>query len=85
MRCSRWKGDTVAAVLVEPLVGSNGVLVPPDEYISRLKKIANDHGALLICDEVMTGFGRTGEWFASGLFDIELDIITMAKESSVFG
>jgi taurine--2-oxoglutarate transaminase len=73
------EGDTVAGVLVEPLVGSNGVLTPPDDYLPRLKEIAHDHGALLICDEVMTGFGRTGEWFASTLFDVEPDIITMAK------
>jgi taurine--2-oxoglutarate transaminase len=73
------EGDTVAAVLVEPLVGSNGVLTPPDDYLSRLREIAHDHGALLICDEVMTGFGRTGEWFASDLYDVEPDIITMAK------
>ena len=73
------EGDTVAAVLVEPLVGSNGVLTPPDDYLPRLQEIAHDHGALLICDEVMTGFGRTGEWFASTLYDAEPDIITMAK------
>jgi taurine--2-oxoglutarate transaminase len=73
------EGGTVAAVLVEPLVGSNGVLTPPDDYLSRLQQIAHDHGALLICDEVMTGFGRTGEWFASTLYDAEPDIITMAK------
>lgn len=73
------EGGTVAAVLVEPLVGSNGVLTPPDDYLPRLQEIAHDHGALLICDEVMTGFGRTGEWFASGLYDAEPDIITMAK------
>jgi taurine--2-oxoglutarate transaminase len=73
------EGDTVAAVLVEPLVGSNGVLTPPDDYLPRLREIAHDHGALLICDEVMTGFGRTGEWFASGLYDTVPDIITMAK------
>ena len=73
------EGDTVAGVLVEPLVGSNGVLTPPDDYLPRLQEIAHDHGALLICDEVMTGFGRTGEWFASGLYDAEPDIITMAK------
>jgi Adenosylmethionine-8-amino-7-oxononanoate aminotransferase len=73
------EGGTVAAVLVEPLVGSNGVLTPPDDYLSRLQRIAHDHGALLICDEVMTGFGRTGEWFASTLYDAEPDIITMAK------
>ena len=73
------EGDTVAGVLVEPLVGSNGVLTPPDDYLPRLQKIAHDHGALLICDEVMTGFGRTGEWFASTLYDARPDIITMAK------
>jgi len=75
----RLEGGSVAAVLVEPLVGSNGVLTPPDDYLPRLQEIAHDHGALLICDEVMTGFGRTGEWFASDLYDVEPDIITMAK------
>lgn len=73
------EGDTVAAVLVEPIVGSNGILVPPDEYLPRLKDIAHDHGALLICDEVMCGFGRTGEWFGSDVFDVTPDIMTMAK------
>lgn len=73
------EGDTVAAVLVEPIVGSNGILVPPDDYLPRLKEIAHDHGALLICDEVMAGFGRTGEWFGCDVFDVEPDIMTMAK------
>ncbi|MFC7231758.1 aspartate aminotransferase family protein [Saliphagus sp. GCM10025308] len=73
------EGDTVAAVLVEPVVGSNGILVPPAEYLPRLKEIAHDHGALLVCDEVMTGFGRTGEWFGSDLFDVTPDVMTMAK------
>ncbi|EMA41203.1 aminotransferase family protein [Halococcus hamelinensis] len=73
------EGDTVAAVLVEPIVGSNGILVPPDEYLPRLKEIAHDHDALLICDEVMSGFGRTGEWFGCDVFDVEPDIMTMAK------
>jgi taurine--2-oxoglutarate transaminase len=73
------EGDTVAAILVEPIVGSNGILVPPEEYLPRLKEIAHDHGALLICDEVMAGFGRTGEWFGSDVFDVEPDIMTMAK------
>jgi taurine--2-oxoglutarate transaminase len=73
------ENDTVAGVLVEPLVGSNGVLTPPEGYMQRLQDIAHDHGALLICDEVMTGFGRTGEWFGSDLFDVEPDIMTMAK------
>ncbi|WP_096389673.1 aminotransferase family protein [Halopenitus persicus] len=73
------EGDTVAAVLVEPVVGSNGILVPPAEYLPRLKEIAHDHGALLICDEVMAGFGRTGEWFGSDVFGVTPDIMTMAK------
>lgn len=73
------EGDTVAAILVEPIVGSNGVLVPPEEYLPRLKEIAHDHGALLICDEVMAGFGRTGEWFGCDVFGVEPDIMTMAK------
>jgi taurine--2-oxoglutarate transaminase len=73
------EGDTVAAVLVEPIVGSNGILVPPEEYLPRLKKIAHAHDALLICDEVMSGFGRTGEWFGSDIFDVTPDIMAMAK------
>ncbi|RZV06453.1 taurine--2-oxoglutarate transaminase [Natrinema hispanicum] len=73
------EGDTVAAILVEPIVGSNGILVPPEEYLPRLKEIAHDHGALLICDEVMAGFGRTGEWFGCDVFDVAPDIMTMAK------
>jgi taurine--2-oxoglutarate transaminase len=73
------EGDTVAAILVEPIVGSNGILVPPDEYLPRLKEIAHDHDALLIADEVMSGFGRTGEWFGCDLYDVTPDIMTMAK------
>jgi taurine--2-oxoglutarate transaminase len=76
----RREHGTVAAVLVEPVGGSSsGVLVPPEEYLPRLAEIAHDHGALLICDEVMTGFGRTGAWFASERFGVEPDIVTMAK------
>ncbi|ADD07293.1 pyridoxal phosphate-dependent aminotransferase (plasmid) [Natrialba magadii ATCC 43099] len=73
------EGDTVAAILVEPIVGSNGILVPPEEYLPRLKEIAHEHDALLICDEVMAGFGRTGEWFGCDVFDVQPDIMTMAK------
>jgi len=54
----------VAAVIVEPVVGTNGVLVPPKEYMPMLREICNRHGVLLIADEVMSGWGRTGEWFA---------------------
>ncbi|MFC6904850.1 aspartate aminotransferase family protein [Halalkalicoccus tibetensis] len=73
------EGDTVAAVLVEPIIGSNGVIVPPEEYLPRLKEIAHDHGALLICDEVMAGFGRTGEWFGSDVFGVQPDVMAMSK------
>lgn len=73
------EGDTVAAILVEPIVGSNGILVPPQEYLPRMKAIADDHDVLLICDEVMSGFGRTGEWFGCDVFDVTPDIMTMAK------
>jgi taurine--2-oxoglutarate transaminase len=73
------EGDTVAAVLVEPIVGSNGILVPPDGYLPRLREIAHDHGALFICDEVMCGFGRTGEWFGCDVFDVTPDVMATAK------
>ena len=57
----------VAAVIVEPIVGTNGVLVPPAEYMPKLRRICDDTGVLLIADEVMSGWGRTGEWFAMNL------------------
>lgn len=57
-------------MLVESIVGSNGILVPPDEYLPRLKEIARNHGALLICDEMMVGFSRTGQWFGYDVFDV---------------
>lgn len=71
--------DTVAEILVEIIVGSNGILVPPEEYPPRVKETAHDHGALLTCDEVMSSLGRTGEWFGCDVFDVEPDIMTMAK------
>ena len=69
----------VAAVLVEPIVGTNGVIVPPDEYMPRLRRICDDNGVLLIADEVMSGWGRAGEWFAMDLWDVTPDILTTAK------
>lgn len=69
----------VAAVLVEPVVGTNGVLVPPPEYMPRLREICDRHGVLLIADEVMTGWGRTGKWFAMDHWDVKPDILTTAK------
>lgn len=73
------EGDEVAAVIVEPVVGSNGILVPPPDYMPQLKRICKAHGALLIADEVMSGFGRCGEWFACDLWKMAPDIMTMAK------
>lgn len=69
----------VAAVIVEPVVGTNGVLVPPKEYMPRLRKICDDHQVLLIADEVMSGWCRTGKWFAMDNWDVVPDILTTAK------
>ncbi|RXH56456.1 aspartate aminotransferase family protein [Granulicella sibirica] len=69
----------VAAVLIEPVVGTNGVLVPPDEYMPKLRKICDEYGVLLIADEVMSGWGRTGEWFAMNHWGVVPDILTTAK------
>ncbi|MBA4030902.1 MAG: aspartate aminotransferase family protein [Planctomyces sp.] len=70
---------SIAAVIVEPIVGSVGIIVPPRGYLQRLHRIASQHGILLIFDEVITGFGRTGQPFAAQTFDVVPDIITMAK------
>jgi taurine--2-oxoglutarate transaminase len=69
----------VAAVLVEPIVGTNGVLVPPAEYMPKLRKLCDETGVLLIADEVMSGWGRAGEWFAMDLWGVTPDILTTAK------
>lgn len=71
--------STVAAVMIEPISGAGGVLVPPQGYLSRLREICDRHGVLLIFDEVITGFGRTGSAFASQTFGVTPDILTMAK------
>ncbi|MFC2170147.1 aminotransferase class III-fold pyridoxal phosphate-dependent enzyme, partial [Acidobacteriota bacterium] len=71
--------DTVAAVFVESVVGSNGLIIPPDGYMQRLKEICEENNILLITDEVMSGFGRTGKWFAIEHWDVVPDILTMAK------
>lgn len=69
----------VAAVLVEPVVGTNGVLVPPPEYLPRLREICDRHNVLLIADEVMSGWGRTGKWFAVDHWNVKPDILVTAK------
>jgi len=71
--------STIAAVIVEPMAGSAGVILPPKDYLQRLREICDRHGILLIFDEVITGFGRLGAPFASGYFDVTPDIITTAK------
>jgi taurine---2-oxoglutarate transaminase len=70
---------TVAAIIVEPVTGTNGILVPPDGYMQGLRKLCDKYGILLIADEVMAGFGRTGEWFSVNHWNVEPDLISMAK------
>ena len=72
-------GQTIAACFVEPIAGSTGVLVPPKGYLERLREICDSHGILLIFDEVICGFGRTGKAFAADSFEVVPDMITMAK------
>jgi beta-alanine--pyruvate transaminase len=71
--------STIAAVIVEPIAGSTGVVLPPAGYLQRLREICDRHGILLIFDEVITGFGRTGAAFAAQEFGVTPDIITCAK------
>ncbi|MEO8670629.1 MAG: aspartate aminotransferase family protein [Tahibacter sp.] len=71
--------STIAAVIVEPMQGSVGVVVPPQGYLKRLREICDKHGILLIFDEVITGFGRMGDWFGAQAFGVTPDLITFAK------
>jgi taurine--2-oxoglutarate transaminase len=71
--------QTIAAFILEPIVGTNGILVPPDGYLQGVRALCDRFGILMICDEVMTGFGRTGRWFAVEHWDVVPDLITMAK------
>ena len=72
-------GDRIAAVLTEPLQGAGGVFPPADGYLEGLRRLCDDNGALLIFDEVICGFGRTGEWFGAQTFGVTPDLITFAK------
>src|SRR6185503_1618449 len=72
-------GHTIAAMFIETVTGTNGLIVPPDGYIQGLRVICDRHGILLICDEVMCGLGRTGAWFAVDHWNVVPDLITMAK------
>ena len=71
--------DTVAAVIMETVTGTNGIIVPPDGYLQSIREVCDRHGILLIFDEVMAGFGRTGRWFACENWDVVPDILTVAK------
>ncbi len=71
--------STIAAVIVEPVAGSTGVLIPPQGYLQRLREICDKHGILLIFDEVITGFGRTGQPFGAQTFNVTPDLMTLAK------
>ena len=71
--------ETVAAIIAEPVMGAGGVIVPPDTYFPRLREICDRHDILLIADEVITGFGRTGRWFALGHWGVEPDLVSFAK------
>jgi len=71
--------ETIAAVLIESVTGTNGVIIPPEGYMQGLRAICDKYGILLIADEVMAGFGRTGTWFAVDNWDVRPDLLTMAK------
>ena len=71
--------ETVAAVVLETVTGANGVIVPPDGYLRSIREVCDRHGILLVLDEVMSGFGRTGRWFACEHWEVVPDILTLAK------
>jgi putrescine aminotransferase len=71
--------DTIAAIIAEPVIGAGGVIVPPPTYFPRLREICDRHGVLLIADEVITGFGRTGKWFALDHWGVQPDLMSFAK------
>ena len=71
--------STIAAIIIETVVGTNGILVPPPGYLAGVRALCDKHGIVYIADEVMAGFGRIGEWFAVNAFDVVPDLITFAK------
>jgi taurine--2-oxoglutarate transaminase len=71
--------ETIAAVLLESVTGTNGIIIPPDGYLPGVRALCNKYGILMICDEVMSGFGRTGQWFAVDHWGVKPDLMTMAK------
>ena len=80
--CANFGGENIAACIVEPVAGSTGCLVPPKGYLERLREICDNHGILLIFDEVITGWGRFGSVFASQEFGVIPDMMTMAKATT---
>jgi putrescine aminotransferase len=72
-------GERIAAVITEPVQGAGGVIMPPDGYLEGLRRLCDQHGALLVFDEVICGFGRTGEWFGAQTFGVTPDMMTFAK------
>jgi taurine--2-oxoglutarate transaminase len=76
----RYEGaETIAAVLLEPVTGTNGIIIPPEGYLPGVRSLCDKYGIVMIADEVMSGFGRTGEWFAVDNWGVVPDIMTMAK------
>ncbi len=71
--------NTIAAILIESVTGTNGVIIPPQGYLQGVRDICDRYGIVMICDEVMSGFGRTGKWFAVDHWGVKPDIMTMAK------
>jgi L-2,4-diaminobutyrate transaminase len=76
---AREGAETIGGFIAEPIMGTGGVLIPPAGYFERVQAVLDRHDILLIADEVITGFGRTGEWFGTGLFGLKPDIVTLAK------
>ena len=76
---AREGADTIAAFIAEPIMGTGGGFVPPKGYFPRVQEVLAEHDILFIADEVITGFGRTGAWFATGLYNLQPDIVTLAK------
>ncbi|MDY6826855.1 MAG: aminotransferase class III-fold pyridoxal phosphate-dependent enzyme [Bacillota bacterium] len=70
---------TIAAIFVEPIVGTNGIIIPPKNYVQGLRKLCDEHGILMVSDETMAGWGRSGKWFGIEHYDVVPDIITTAK------
>ncbi|SNS83977.1 taurine---2-oxoglutarate transaminase [Anaerovirgula multivorans] len=74
--------DKVAAIFLETVTGSNGIIIPPDGYLKGIREICDEFNIIMVCDEVMAGWGRTGQWFAVNNWDVQPDLITFAKGST---